>query len=135
MLHTLTVRTGRQGLFEITDLLQSLLKKSIEPTGLCTIFIRHTSASLVIQENADPSVCVDLNRWANKMAPENDPDYTHTMEGSDDMPAHIKSVMTQVSLSIPYDNNALLLGTWQGVFIWEHRHQVSSRQVVVSLNS
>ena len=101
--------------------------------GLCTIFIQHTSASLLIQENADPDVQVDLERWLNRLVPENDPLYTHTMEGPDDMPGHIKSMLTQSSLSIPFSNGHLALGSWQGIFIWEHRVKIRQRKVIVHL--
>ena len=99
--------------------------------GLCTIFIRHTSASLLIQENADPSARHDLENWLNRLVPENDPLYTHTLEGADDMPAHIKSALTASSLSIPVDQNQLLLGTWQGIYLWEHRHFSGRRELVI----
>ena len=98
---------------------------------LCTIFIRHTSASLTIQENADPSARHDLEAWLNRLVPEGDPLYTHTAEGPDDMPSHIKAILTQASLSIPIDRGQLMLGTWQGVYLWEHRTAPHHREVVV----
>ena len=101
--------------------------------GLCNLFIRHTSASLTIQENADPTVLSDLEYFMNKLVPEDDPDYHHTFEGSDDMPAHIRSALTQVSEQIPVSNNRLMLGTWQGIFLWEHRRRGRQRNVVVNL--
>lgn len=101
--------------------------------GLCTLFIRHTSASLLIQENYDPSARVDLEAWLDRLVPENDPLYTHTLEGPDDMPAHIKSALTATSLAIPVQSGRLMLGTWQGVFLWEHRHQPGTRQIVMHL--
>jgi secondary thiamine-phosphate synthase enzyme len=95
------------------------------------VFIRHTSASLTIQENADPSARADLERWLNRLVPENDSLYTHTSEGADDMPAHIKTILTDVSLSIPVMQGTLVLGTWQGIYVWEHRKRPHTREVVV----
>ena len=99
--------------------------------GLCTLFLRHTSASLTIQENADPAAVHDLERWLNRLVVEDDPLYTHTQEGSDDMPAHIKVALTAPSLSIPIQAGELALGTWQGIFLWEHRRHAGARQVSV----
>ena len=101
--------------------------------GLVTLFIRHTSASLIIQENADPAVRRDLEAWLNRLVPENDPLYTHTQEGPDDMPAHIKGALTNTSLSIPLIDGQLALGTWQGIFLWEHRHHRGERQIIVTV--
>ncbi|WP_415884778.1 secondary thiamine-phosphate synthase enzyme YjbQ [Neptuniibacter sp. QD37_6] len=133
MVKLLTVKTGRQGLFEFTRQLQQLLDQSDVTEGLCTLLIQHTSASLIIQENADPSAKHDLENWLNRLVPEHDSLYTHTLEGDDDMPAHIKSVLTSPSLSIPVLNGQLSLGTWQGVYCWEHRHCSSSRQIAVHI--
>jgi len=133
MVKLLTVKTGRQGLFEFTHQLQQLLDQSGVTEGLCTLLIQHTSASLIIQENADPSAKRDLENWLNRLVPERDSLYTHTLEGDDDMPAHIKSVLTSPSLSIPVLNGQLCLGTWQGVYCWEHRHCSSSRQIAVHI--
>lgn len=102
---------------------------------MCTVLLQHTSASLTIQENADPSARRDLEHWLNRLVPENDSIYTHTAEGADDMPAHIKSALTPVSLSIPFEHGRLALGTWQGVYLWEHRHRGSQRQLVVYLGA
>jgi secondary thiamine-phosphate synthase enzyme len=99
--------------------------------GICTVFIRHTSASLLIQENADPSAKRDLERWLNRLVPEDDPLYTHTSEGPDDMPAHVKAALTMTSLSIPILDGRLTLGTWQGIYIWEHRAGSHVREIVV----
>lgn len=101
--------------------------------GLCTVFIQHTSASLTIQENADPSAKRDLERWLNRLVPENDSLYTHTAEGPDDMPAHIKAILTNVSLTIPVFEGSLVLGTWQGIYLWEHRRGAHKRRVVVHI--
>jgi secondary thiamine-phosphate synthase enzyme len=101
--------------------------------GLCTLYIQHTSASLLIQENYDPSARVDLEHWLNRLVPESDPIYTHTLEGPDDMPAHIKAALTATSLSIPVLAGKLALGTWQGIFLWEHRHRAHERQILIHL--
>ncbi len=120
---------GRQGLYPITDRIGPLVPDDGE--GLCTLFIQHTSASLLIQEDYDDSARIDLENWLQRLVPEHDPLYTHTLEGPDDMPAHIKSALTAVQLSIPYQNGNLLLGTWQGIFLWEHRHHPGARRVLV----
>lgn len=133
MVKLISVKTGRQGLFEFTRQLQQIVDSSGISEGLCTLLIQHTSASLIIQENADPSAKLDLENWLNRLVPERDALYTHTLEGDDDMPAHIKSVLTSPSLSIPVLNGQLCLGTWQGVYCWEHRHCSSSRQIAVHL--
>jgi secondary thiamine-phosphate synthase enzyme len=98
---------------------------------VCTVFIRHTSASLTIQENADPSAARDLERWIDRLVPEHDPMFTHTAEGPDDMPSHIKAALTATSLSVPVIGGRLALGTWQGVYVWEHRRSAHQRRVVV----
>lgn len=134
MITSVNISVSGQGLLDITPQIRSSVA-SVEITeGLCTLFIQHTSASLLIQENYDPSARVDLERWLNRLVPENDPLYTHTLEGADDMPAHIKSALTASSLSIPVINGQLALGTWQGIFLWEHRHQSSIRKVLIHLS-
>ena len=133
MVTTLSVKTGRQGLFEFTSQLQKLVAQSGISDGLCSLLIQHTSASLTIQENADPSAKVDLENWMNRLVKENDPLYTHTLEGADDMPAHIKAALTSTTLSIPVLSGRLALGTWQGVYCWEHRHHAGYRQIVVHI--
>lgn len=130
---TLTVDTKRQGLHEITQHIQSLIADSGALDGLCTIFIQHTSASLTIQENADPSARRDLENWMARHVPENDPLYTHTHEGPDDMPSHIKAALTATSLSIPIIDGRAALGTWQGIYVWEHRTRPHQRRVVVHI--
>ncbi len=127
------VTVERQGLYDITHKVQEVLDETAVSEGLITLFIRHTSASLLIQENADPAVCRDLEQWLNRLVPENDPLYTHTLEGPDDMPAHIKGALTAVSLSIPLMGGVMTLGTWQGVFLWEHRHHPGTRQIVINV--
>lgn len=131
MAHTFTVRTPGQGLHEITDRVALIVHESGIEDGLCTVFIRHTSASLTIQENADPSAKADLEAWLNRLVPENDRLYTHTFEGPDDMPSHIKAILTNVSLSIPVMEGRLTLGTWQGIYLWEHRRSAHTREIVV----
>ena len=130
---TLNVRNSGQGLCEITAEVAAAVQGCGVQDGLATLYIRHTSASLIIQENADPSVVQDLQHWLNRLVPENDDLYTHTAEGPDDMPAHIKSALTATSLSIPLVNGELALGTWQGIFLWEHRHHRGERQVLINV--
>ena len=130
---TLNVRNNGQGLSEITAEVAAAVQGCGVQDGLATLYIRHTSASLIIQENADPSVVQDLQHWLNRLVPENDDLYTHTAEGPDDMPAHIKSALTATSLSIPLVNGELALGTWQGIFLWEHRHHRGDRQVLINV--
>ena len=133
MIRTLKIMIAGQGLHMITREIAQLVTDAGISTGLCTLFIRHTSASLLIQENADPSARQDLESWLNRLVPENDPLYTHTMEGPDDMPAHIKAALTASSLSIPVSGGQLMLGTWQGIYLWEHRHYSGKREVVIHL--
>jgi secondary thiamine-phosphate synthase enzyme len=130
-LSELRVATRGQGMSEITREVAEAVASSGVADGLCTVFIPHTSASLVIQENADPSAQDDLERWLARLVPEGDPLYRHTAEGPDDMPAHIKSAITATSLSIPVAQGRLLLGTWQGIFVWEHRRSRHDRKVFV----
>ncbi|MDM8565270.1 secondary thiamine-phosphate synthase enzyme YjbQ [Candidatus Halobeggiatoa sp. HSG11] len=127
------VQTTSQGLFEFTQQITSIVNNSEVTEGLCTLFIQHTSASLTIQENADPSAKRDLEAWLSCLVPEGDSLYTHRLEGTDDMPAHIKSALTATSLSIPIINGQLALGAWQGIFLWEHRHQGGQRSVAVHI--
>lgn len=131
MLTHLTIETPGQGLHEITKEIGRVVAKSGVEEGLCTVFIRHTSASLTIQENADPSARRDLEAWLNRLVPEGDALYTHTAEGPDDMPSHIKAILTATSLGIPVEDGRLALGTWQGVYLWEHRKGSHRRRVVV----
>jgi len=129
----ITVPVSGQGLFPITSAVRPVVAASGQDEGLCTLFIRHTSASLLIQENYDDSARIDLENWLNRLVPEGDPLYTHTLEGPDDMPAHIKSALTATQLSIPFQRGELMLGTWQGIYLWEHRHQSARRQIVVHI--
>jgi secondary thiamine-phosphate synthase enzyme len=118
-------------LHEFTDAVAAAVRAAGIDEGLCTLFVRHTSASLLIQENADPSARRDLEHWLNRLVPEGDALYTHRTEGADDMPAHIKAMLTASSLSIPVSAGRLVLGTWQGIFLFEHRHAGGRREVVV----
>ena len=133
MLKTIQLAPTGQGLHEFTEQLSAVIREGDIEQGLCTAFVKHTSCSLIIQENADSLAQQDLENWLNRLVVENDPLYTHIFEGPDDMPAHIKSVLTATSLSIPFENKSLCLGTWQGVFLWEHRHKPSNRSIVVHL--
>ena len=127
----IAVSTRGQGLVDVTDEVADFVAREAMQTGLLTIFCRHTSASLLIQENADPAVQVDLERFFARLVPESDPLYTHTTEGPDDMPAHVKSALTQVQLSIPVARSRMLLGTWQGIYLFEHRRAAHRRELVL----
>ena len=129
----ISVQTRGKGLYEFTTDVVRMVQDSGIFSGLLTLYVRHTSASLVIQENADPDVMRDLGEFYERLAPENEPWYRHRMEGPDDMPAHIRSSLTNVSVSIPVANGRPLLGTWQGIFLFEHRSRPHSRQVVAHL--
>jgi secondary thiamine-phosphate synthase enzyme len=133
MIEQLNIQVSGQGLHAITDKVQRIVTQSKFAEGLCTLFIQHTSASLLIQENYDPSAQRDLEAWLNRLVPENDPLYTHTLEGADDMPAHIKASLTASSLAIPIVDHRLALGTWQGIYLWEHRHGSQHRRLIVHL--
>ena len=129
---TLEISTSPKSFLDITKNIQALVSESGLDNGVCSLFIKHTSASLVIQENYDPSVRQDFETIFSKLVPEDFP-YVHNMEGKDDMPAHIRSALTSTSESIPVVNSKLSLGTWQGIYIWEHRDQTHNRKVMVSL--
>ncbi|MBI1422031.1 MAG: YjbQ family protein [Gammaproteobacteria bacterium] len=135
MVKTIYINVNGQGLHPVTRQVEEVVKAAGLGEGLCTLFIRHTSASLLIQENADPSARHDLEAWLNRLVPEHDPHYTHTLEGADDMPAHIKSALTATSLSIPILKGELMLGTWQGIYLWEHRHAHSRRELVIHIGN
>jgi secondary thiamine-phosphate synthase enzyme len=135
MVKQLTVETRGQGLNEITSRVGDLVKGAGVDEGLCTLFVRHTSASLVIQENADPTAKQDLERWLNRLVPEGDPFYRHDAEGPDDMPAHIKAALMQTSLSIPIVEGKLALGTWQGIYLWEHRRRGAARELLLHIGT
>jgi secondary thiamine-phosphate synthase enzyme len=127
------VRTEGRGFTDITRELQRVVADSKVTTGLLTVFVRHTSASLVIQENADPAVLRDLAAWMARLAPENGP-YEHDAEGPDDMPAHMRSAITRTSESIPVSGGELALGTWQAVYVWEHRRAAHRRDILVHVS-
>jgi secondary thiamine-phosphate synthase enzyme len=127
---TLAVST-RRGLTEITGAVSGVLRASGIREGLCTVFIRHTSASLLIQENADPAVQRDLEAFLSRLVPDGDPLFTHVAEGDDDMSSHVKAALTRTSEQVPVRDGALVLGTWQGLYVWEHREGRHRRDVVV----
>lgn len=127
---TFTVATTR-GLTSITERVRQAVRDAGVRDGVCTLYIRHTSASLVIQENADPRVCRDLEAFLSRLVPEGDTLYTHNDEGEDDMPSHIKAAFTRTSETIPIRDGALRLGTWQGIFVWDHRHGRHHREIDV----
>ncbi len=135
MIQNISIVTGRRGLHEISaqvnELLATQAARFNQTNGLCTLFVQHTSASLLIQENADILARNDLEAWLDRLVPRNDPLYTHTQEGPDDMPSHIKSMLTATTVSVPYVEGALALGVWQGVFLWEHRDNASERQLII----
>ena len=135
MIKHINIRTTSQGLHEFTAQVDEIVRAAGVHDGLCTLFVRHTSASLLIQENADASAKRDLERWLNRLVPEDDTLYTHTTEGADDMPAHVKAALTATSLSIPISAGQLALGTWQGIYLWEHRHRGATREVVVHVGN
>ncbi len=130
----LEVSTSGQGLHEITRQVHAIVAESGVETGLCVVFCRHTSCSLLIQENADPSAARDLASWLTRIAPEHDPNYTHTAEGPDDMPSHLRAVLTSTSETIPIVNGRLALGTWQGLFLAEHRRAPHRRQLIIHIS-
>ncbi len=130
---TLTIATRGRGLVEFTREVASWLAPSGIRTGLLTLFVRHTSASLLIQENADPDVRGDLDRFFARLVPDGDPIYHHRDEGPDDMPGHIRTALTSVQLSIPVADGRMVLGTWQGIYLWEHRTHGHRREVAVHL--
>jgi len=134
VIREIEVEVSGPGLHEITAPVDAAVRAFRDASGaqegLCTLFLRHTSASLLVQENADPSARRDLEAWLARLVPEDDPLYTHTLEGPDDMPAHIKAALTATSLGIPFQEGRLLLGSWQGIFLWEHRSGAGPRRVV-----
>jgi len=127
---TLAVST-RRGLTEITQAVRAAVRTADVKEGLCTVYLRHTSASLVIQENADPSVCRDLEVFLSGLVPDGHPSFTHVAEGDDDMSAHLKAALLKTSEQIPVSEGDLVLGTWQGIYVWEHRNGSHRRQVFV----
>jgi secondary thiamine-phosphate synthase enzyme len=130
---TLTVATRGRGSYELTEQVEKAVRDSGIARGLCNVFVHHTSASLMICENADPSVRSDLERFLARLVPDGDPIFRHTMEGPDDMPAHVRSILTQPSISFPIASGQSDLGTWQGVFLLEHRTHPHRRKVTISV--
>lgn len=131
---TLTIRTHGAGLHEITDDVARELARGKLVRGVATIFCQHTSASLVIMENADPSARSDLEAWFDRLVREDDPEFDHTLEGPDDMPSHIKMALTRTSESVPFAGGRLQLGTWQGIYLWEHRRAGHSRHLLLTFS-
>jgi secondary thiamine-phosphate synthase enzyme len=129
---TLTIRTPGTGTHEITDQVARALGQSGLRQGMVSVFCQHTSCSLVLMENADPSARRDLEAWLDRLVPEDDPHFTHTLEGADDMPSHIKMALTRTSETLPFAEGRLLLGTWQGLFLWEHRRAPHTRSLVLT---
>lgn len=130
---SITLRTPGRAFVLLTPEVSRIVAASTIREGVCNVFVKHTSASVLITENADPAVHHDLERFMQRIAPDGSPDYQHDAEGPDDMPAHIRSVLTNVSVSVPIANGHLLLGTWQGIYLWEHRLARHSREVVVTV--
>jgi len=130
---TLSISTSGQGTYEITQAVANEVKLSGFDQGIVSVFCQHTSCSLVIMENADPSAREDLEAWLNRLVPENDTHFQHTAEGPDDMPSHIKMTLTRTSESVPFSSGRLLLGSWQGIFLWEHRRASHRRNLVVTV--
>ena len=129
----LQITTGGRGLIELSPEVHKIVDGSGFDTGICQVFLHHTSASLIISENADPDVLTDLENYISRIVKDGDPEYRHRMEGADDMAAHIRSVLTQSEISLPITNGRLALGTWQGLYLWEHRYQSHRRHLTVTL--
>ncbi|MEM7504178.1 MAG: secondary thiamine-phosphate synthase enzyme YjbQ [Pseudomonadota bacterium] len=129
----LSVRTSGRGTYDVTDEVQRAVRASGVSVGLCHLFIKHTSASLMLCENADPAVRSDLEAFMSRLAPDGDPLFTHVAEGPDDMPAHVRTVLTQSDMSLPVENGSCSLGTWQGVYLWEHRSAPHERRIAVTI--
>jgi secondary thiamine-phosphate synthase enzyme len=129
----ISIPTGGRGFVDITSEVQSAVRRSGVDDGLCIVFLHHTSASLILCENADPDVRRDLETFFARLVPDGDRMFVHTAEGSDDMPAHVRTVLTQNSLSVPVGGGRCVLGTWQGIYLWEHRTQGHRRRVTVTV--
>ena len=127
------IRTDGRGTYDLTPRVARAVADAGLATGICQVFVHHTSASLMLCENADPAVLRDLEAWMSRAVPDGDPLFTHTAEGPDDMPAHVRSVLTHAAVSIPVSGGRLKLGTWQGIYLWEHRHAPHARRVTVTL--
>lgn len=131
--HELTIQTSGRGTYDISHEVQAFVGESGIAAGICQVFIRHTSASLMLCENADPAVLADMETFMSRTVPDGDPMFTHTAEGPDDMPAHVRSVLTQSDLCVPVRDARCALGTWQGIFLWEHRHAPHTRRVIITV--
>lgn len=129
----ITIATDGRGTYDLSRQVQQAVADSGVSTGMCSVFVRHTSASLMLCENADPDVMRDMETFMSRTVPDGDPMFTHTAEGPDDMPAHVRSVLTQSDLNLPVADGQCALGTWQGVYLWEHRHAPHSRRVMVTV--
>ena len=129
------VSTRGRGTYDCTQTVQDIVENAAVDSGLCHLFIRHTSASLILCENADPDVRVDLETFMSDLVPDGDSRFVHTMEGPDDMPAHVRSILTECSLTLPIRDGRLALGTWQGIYLWEHRAAPHERSVLATLQA
>jgi len=132
--HELTIATRGRGTYDLSAGVQSVVRDTGIAAGLCHVFIRHTSASLMLCENADPSVMKDLEAFMSRLVPDGDSLFTHTAEGPDDMPAHVRSILTQSDLNLPVRDGQCALGTWQGIYLWEHRYAAHTRRVIVTVH-
>ena len=130
----LGITTRGRGTYDISDRVQEAVRASGIQTGICHVFIRHTSASLMLSENADPAVRRDLETFMARLVPDGDPMFTHDAEGPDDMPSHVRSILTQSDLNLPISGGRCALGTWQGVFLWEHRSAGHQRQILLTIS-
>ncbi len=130
----INISTQGRGTYDLSQQVQQAVRLSGISTGLCHVFIRHTSASLMICENADPAVMRDLETFMSRQVPDGDPMFTHTAEGPDDMPAHVRSVLTQTDLNVPVTEGQCSLGTWQGIYLWEHRLAPHDRKVILTIS-
>ena len=130
----INISTQGRGTYDLSQQVQQVVRSSGISTGSCHVFIRHTSASLMICENADPAVMQDLETFMNRHVPDGDPMFTHTAEGPDDMPAHVRSVLTQTDLNVPVTKGQCALGTWQGIYLWEHRLAPHNRKVILTIS-
>lgn len=131
----LKIETSGRGTYDLSNDIQRLVKANNIKSGMCNLFLQHTSASLILCENADNTVRSDLENFMSRIAPDGDPTYQHDMEGPDDMPAHIRTILTQNSLSIPITDGRCALGTWQGIYLWEHRTMGHSRKLIITLQN
>lgn len=131
--HTIEVSTRGRGTYDVTSEVQGVVGSSGVSAGLCNVFIHHTSASLIISENADPDVRKDLETFLSRLVKDGDPMFVHDAEGPDDMPSHVRSVLTATSINVPVQHGRLMLGTWQGIYLWEHRHVGHRRKITVTV--